>query len=112
MACAPVSDVAVPATHAPCRASSRAMAWPIPRLAPVTSAILLSKGCIALRSAGASELQQLHGVLDGDGLGLRGDALVQRGQHAARPAFDDAGHALLGEAADDFNPAHGRVHLT
>ncbi|MNP40320.1 hypothetical protein D3C76_1339540 [compost metagenome] len=40
MRSAPDADVAVPITVAPWRPSSRAMAWPMPRLAPVTSATL------------------------------------------------------------------------
>ncbi len=39
IACAPASEVAVPMTVAPCAASSSAIAAPMPRLAPVTSAI-------------------------------------------------------------------------
>ncbi|MCY1183899.1 hypothetical protein D9M73_245540 [compost metagenome] len=40
MFAAPEAEVAVPTTMAPMRPSSSAMAWPMPRLAPVTSATL------------------------------------------------------------------------
>src|SRR3989338_5941552 len=97
MDCAPASLVAVPITVAPCLPSSSAMAWPMPRLAPVTSAICPSS--VMLRSlckCSQSQLQRFA-VVDGQSLLVGVNAFVQPGQHFARRAFDVVGDALPAE---------------
>src|SRR5574340_1274324 len=109
MACAPASLVAVPITVAPCLPSSSAMAWPMPRLAPVTSAICpCSVMSVSLCECSQSQLQRFA-VVDGQGLLVGVDALVQTGQHLARRAFGVVGDALLAEFQHGLDPAHRRI---
>src|SRR5574340_347749 len=108
---APVSLVAVPVTVAPCLPSSSAMAWPMPRLAPVTSAICPSS--VMLRSlceGGQSQLQRFA-VVDGQGLLVGVDAFIQACQHLARCAFGVVGDASFAEFQHGLDPAHRRIQL-
>src|SRR5574340_130098 len=108
---APVSLVAVLITVAPCLPSSSAMAWPMPRLAPVTSAICPSSVMpYSLRECSQGLLQCLT-VIDRQGLLAGVDAFVQPCQHLAGGAFDVVGDALFAEFQHGFHPAHRRIQL-
>ena len=66
MPAAPASVVAVPMTMAPRDASSRAIARPMPREAPVTKAIL-SFSSMAIPLSGSQRIERgLHRVRVGD----------------------------------------------
>src|SRR5471032_2258221 len=105
---APEAEVAVPMTTAPRRPSSRAIAWPIPRLAPVTSATLPCR----LMQASPDSDQRCTGGSErvwGIEVGCRhafGATLVQTGQHFARTTFYQLGRAFGGQRLDRFNPAY------
>src|SRR5512139_3663863 len=109
IACAPASPVAVPTTLAPCFASSSAIARPIPREAPVTSATLPAS--ISAPFHCGERLLERGAVGGREALQLRLDALHQAREHLARAAFDDVRDALRGHAADDLDPAHRRRGL-
>src|SRR5512139_4131613 len=112
MACAPLSVVAVPITAAPCLPSSSAMAWPMPREAPVTSAICPCSVMSPLPLCECSQCGfQRLAVVDGHCLLVGVDAFVESGQHLARGAFHVMGDALLAEGLHRLDPAHWRIQL-
>jgi hypothetical protein len=80
-----------PATCAPCLASAMAMAWPEPRLAPVTSAVVPASW-----SAGMTESRMWLVNLGGRWLGLGGLAGHRDGQFVA--ADWEGGHRDRGQA--------------
>src|SRR5471032_23478 len=99
---APEAEVAVPMTTAPRRPSSRAIAWPIPRLAPVTSATL---PCRLMQASPDSDQRCTGGSESvwGIEVGCRhafGAAFVQTGKHLARAALDQLGRALGSQCLD------------
>src|SRR5690606_3259423 len=114
IAAAPPSEVAVPTTVAPSAASSSAIAAPIPRLAPVTSATspcnTLSINCSFSLPVGQRGVEILGGA---EGAGVEGfvDALAQAGQDLARAALGDAGGAARGERLHAAGPLHRQVEL-
>src|SRR5574340_832583 len=112
MAWAPLSLVAVPITVAPCLPSSRAMAWPMPREAPVTNAIC---PCSVMSPLPLCEYSQCgfqrFAIVDGQGLLVGVDTLVQARQHLARRAFHVVGDALFAEGLNGLDPAHRRIQL-
>src|SRR6202142_4401389 len=83
---APSSEVAVPTTKAPAPASRSAIARPIPREAPVTSARSFSS--MHGPRHGAEPGAKGFGVLGRVHLRATGDAAVQARKHPARTAFD------------------------
>src|SRR5258706_13066341 len=103
---APALVVAVPNTLAPCFASSAAMAWPMPREAPVTRATFPS-----------SMTDLLERLLERGALGKRErrqilrDAFRQPGEHLAGSAFDDMRRAHGHHRLNRLDPAHGRSRL-
>src|SRR5690606_18478442 len=106
MAWAPVSDVAVPTTVAPAAASSRAMARPMPREAPVTRAILpASTGSDMSASQSFQRFFQGRRISDVEGVDFAVDALDQSRQDLAGPAFDDVGDAVLLHGLYGLHPA-------
>src|SRR5574340_500797 len=108
---APVSLVAVPITVAPCLPSSSAMAWPMPRLAPVTSAICPCSVMSVSLCECSQSLFQRFAVVDGQGLLVGVDAFVEPRQHLARRAFGVVGDALFAELQHGLDPAHRRIQL-
>src|SRR5512133_297684 len=112
MACAPLSLVAVPITVAPCLPSSSAMAWPMPREAPVTSAIC---PCSVMSPLPLCECSQCgferFAIVNGQGLLVGVDALVESGQYLARRAFHVVGDTLFAECLHGLDPAHRRIQL-
>src|SRR4029078_9179383 len=106
IASAPVSEVDVPTTVAPARASACRMPSPMPREAPATIATWPFSMSAPARSRG-----ERGRIRDGDALGVRGDALAKPGEHLARRAFDDALHALSREELHGLDPAHRMVEL-
>ena len=114
---APSSVVAVPITVAPSAASRSAIARPMPRVAPVTSAVLAGKRSVAhgrkspRASATATRFPPRRD--DGVAVGQRvrvhsvGDAPGQPGQHLAGPALDDVRDAAVGHRAHGRRPVHG-----
>src|SRR5690606_7217109 len=108
---APASLVAVPITVAPWAASAWAMACPIPRLAPVTSATFPSRlisSSFDETGDGVGKAVDAVQIMGGHALGA---ALVQTGQHLARAALDQVGDALGGNVFDTLYPAHRAVQL-
>ena len=69
------------------------MAWPIPREAPVTSAMSFSKHVHGFRSGcgRGNRGREGFGIFEREGLRLAAlvDALDQASEHPARAAFDD-----------------------
>src|SRR5690606_6015110 len=114
MPAAPDSEVAVPTTTAPRAASSWAMALPMPRAAPVTSATFPCNSFSCMRSPLKKVKCRLHGSRVGDGQAdeILVDALGQAVQHLARTAFDDVGHTLRLHCLDGFHPTHRVPGLT
>src|SRR5690606_14347415 len=127
-AAAPASLGAVPTTVAPCAANSSAMAAPIPRLAPVTSAIspfstsdipVLRNLCVLdadspVRKSFFPISQrgiEVGGSADGAGVQRFVDALDQASQHLARAAFGEAGDAARRQGLHALGPAHRQVEL-
>src|SRR5439155_24031737 len=101
IAAAPSSVVAVPATLAPERASASAIALPMPRVAPVTSAICpssifppVARACSAAVSRGGNRGSDRLAVVQRQRGQIGHNALAQAGQDLARPALDDVRHAL------------------
>src|SRR5262245_31255580 len=112
MLSAPAAAVAVPATIAPCRPSSNAMARPMPRLAPVTSAGLPSSGLIppsCLRLL--RQFLELRAIFQRDRFQVGHAAFRQSGEHAAGAAFDDLGNGAPLHLLHAFDPAYGPVQL-
>src|SRR3990172_5600929 len=104
---APASVVAVPNTLAPCFTSSAAMAWPMPREAPVTretfpsSMADLLEHLLERRTVGERERRQ-----------VLGDAPGQAREHLARAAFHDVRRPHADHRLDRLHPAHRRSRLT
>src|SRR6185437_15985719 len=140
MACAPASEVAVPITFAPCAASSSAIAAPMPRVAPVTSAIspcsnplirYLPKSLWTRIKADQSRFSasirfhpcrksllainercpQLDGCAERARIDGFVDALAQAGQHLAGTAFEDLRGAVLHQRLHGVCPQHRHVQL-
>src|SRR5258705_4099879 len=109
IALAPSSLVAVPMTLAPRLSSSTAIARPMPREAPVTSAIFPSSISAPLHR-GERRFQR-SAVRGRNTLQLRIDALDQPREHLARAAFNDVRHALRRHGADGLHPAYRRRRL-
>src|SRR5690554_1763963 len=141
IACAPASLVAVPITVAPRAASVSAIAAPMPRLAPVTSAIspwscwviacppvvewVWSRRALSPKprrrrksrcpraSAGPCAERRLE--VPGGAECARVQALVdapgQPGEHLARTAFADPGRARGGQRLHAAGPLHRQVEL-
>src|SRR5690606_32695337 len=108
---APVSLVAVPITVAPWAANAWAMACPIPRLAPVTSATFPSRlisSSFDKAGDGVGKAVNAVQIMVGHALGA---ALVQTGQHLAWAALDQVGDALGSNVFDAFYPAHRAIQL-
>src|SRR5262249_42439638 len=95
IASAPASDVAVPTTFAPSAARRFAIAAPMPRLAPVTSATSpLNVPVISFSRSGARLRQgrvQVRGRRRRAALELLVDTADEAGQHLARTALDEVG---------------------
>src|SRR5690242_418730 len=131
---APDSVVAVPMTFAPSAASSSAIAAPMPRLAPVTSAVSpvrgLSIGVASRRVRGRARytrarrasMRRLRAKILQRGFELRGraerarvdrlvDAFDETREHFAGTAFDDLRRAGLREHTDALRPAHRKIEL-
>src|SRR3970040_824330 len=106
MACAPLSLVAVPITVAPCFPSSSAIAWPMPREAPVTCGICPCSVMSPLPLCECSQYGfQRFAIVDGQGLLVGVDAFVESGQYLARGAFHVVGDALFAEGLHGLDPA-------
>src|SRR5262245_37748943 len=103
---APVSLVAVPTTRTPRRASSSAIARPMPREAPVTNAVdcsamsLLPAACKRRVERGRT-LERQHAQISAPL-----NAAVERGEHLARPALDQRSRARRDHGAHGVGPAH------
>src|SRR6185312_5223245 len=106
MASAPAALVAVPTTFAPWRASSSAMALPMPREAPVTratwfcrfigsSSFLTGIWPVSAFDGGEHALQRSL-VDEGFAHQRRVDTLGHADQGLARRTFDDLRHAVRG----------------
>src|SRR5262245_3079224 len=108
---APASLVAVPITRAPRLPSSSAIARPMPRDAPVTNASW-SLSMLLLLAQLERRVERFR-VLDRDHrqVGSLLDALVQRGQHLAGPAFDDRRDAAREHRAHGVGPTDGPEQL-
>src|SRR5690606_3643379 len=125
MAAAPDSEVAVPITAAPRLPSSSAMAWPIPRLAPVTTAILPAmlmflcsccSDCVVRltcwwRSGARQRFLQAVRVIDRGDLQFGIDTLVEAGEDLAGAEFNQARDAACAEAAYRLYPGYRIVDL-
>src|SRR5690606_32042907 len=118
IALAPASDVAVPMTMAPCAASSSAIAAPMPRLAPVTSAISPVRGkllmCFLRRFVLLPVLQrgvEISRCTERACVDRLVDALDQSGQHLAGAALGDAGRARRCQCLYATGPLHRQVQL-
>src|SRR5512138_3793830 len=97
---------------APPRASSSAMARPMPRAAPVTSAVLPLKSYIGHASLERGEgLLERGLVLHVEDLHRLVDALGQPGQHLARSHLDEPGDPEPDQLLHALDPPHGRGHL-
>src|SRR5690606_38234746 len=117
-ASAPAWLVAVPTTVAPCSASRSAIAAPMPRLAPVTSAISPFRGwVIAADSSGRSVLPSGQGGVELFRRAERArlqrtvDALRQAGQDLARAALRDPDGTARGQRLHASRPLHREVQL-
>src|SRR5450830_303083 len=110
---APEAEVAVPMTTAPRRPSSRAMAWPMPRLAPVTSATLPCRLMQASPDSGPCRARGGEGIrgIEVGRVDAIGATLVQAGQHLARAAFDQFGSTVGRQALDRLDPTYWLVKL-
>src|SRR5438128_1658804 len=89
-------------TDAPARASSSAIARPIPRDAPVTSAVLPSSeqnAGASSSSEGLLELLDRGEAVHGDRLHAAVDPLHEAREDVARPDLDEGAHALARELA-------------
>ena len=113
---APASLVAVPTTRAPRRPSSSAIARPMPREAPVTTAIharsWVGSGMVFLPAGGQRRgqavriLHRQHGEV-----GPSLDATVERREDLARPALDDRRDPARQHGPHGVGPAHRLVEL-
>src|SRR5437660_6491658 len=90
---APSILVAVPITVTPARASACAIAMPIPRVAPVTSASFCSDMFDPLSFGRLERREDRVAVVEGQYLDARRDAPAQSAKHRSRAAFDDVRHA-------------------
>src|SRR4051812_27521783 len=103
-------------TLAPRLPSAIAIARPMPRDAPVTSATLpcsavsvMAMAALLLRDR--AERGDLVGLADRGGLDRVGDPLDQALEHRARAELVGAGHAEPGDRLDRLLPAHRRGDL-
>src|SRR5436190_1606417 len=106
---AALSARAAATTVAPWRASVVAMARPIPRDAPVTSAILP----VSWNMSGTQrlDLRQVVWRAEGHHRGVAMDLANQSAQDAAWTNLNIRCGPFRRKAADDVIPAHGRRHL-
>src|SRR5689334_22289110 len=116
MLAAPSAVVAVPTTVAPSCASAIAMALPIPRVAPVTSAICVESDPIVTARSSArpdrgERFFETGAIVDRERRHGFVDASRETGQHLARTAFDDVGDATRCKGLNRFAPAHGARRL-
>src|SRR5213078_817234 len=100
-------------TLAPRRPSATAIARPMPRDPPVTSATLPWSAVSVMAMAGflrwaasRGECVDLVGLADRGGVDRRRDALDQALEHRARAELVTAGDAELGDPLDRLLPAH------
>src|SRR5690606_37271588 len=108
---APASLVAVPMTVAPWADRAWAMACPIPRLAPVTSATFPSRLIsVSLGKLGKGCGKAVHAV-QVVSRNTFGAALVQARQHLAGTTFNQIGDTLGGHVFHTLDPAHRTVQL-
>src|SRR4051794_9934845 len=112
MLAAPSAVVPVPTTVAPSFASACAIALPIPRVAPVTSATCAESDPIALPSSstgsnGGERLFETRAIVERKCRHALVDASRETGQDLAGPAFDDMCDAAPRKGFDGFAPAHG-----
>src|SRR5690606_1502961 len=104
---APACEVAVPTTCAPRPASSRAMALPMPRVAPVTNAVLpLSSCCTCLPLQSFQSCTQRLRVADRKPDQITINAFDQSGQHLSRSTLDHMGDPLGLHELYGFHPSH------
>ena len=117
---APRARVPDSATVAPCACSARAMAPPMPPVAPVTSAVCAGQSNMmatppskAAQVASRLEGLDVGGRADGDAASrLRRDALGQAGQHLAGAESRQNGRRRLRAMKPHaFAPAHRAGHL-
>src|SRR5262249_26005096 len=107
---APCALVEVPTTVAPAPARAIAMALPIPREAPVTSAVCFS----SMRYSFSAGLGGRQCSLDGSGIFQRHelesgsllDSAIQCRQHFPGPALDHLTDVRLGNCPDGCPPLH------
>src|SRR5438309_3163450 len=104
---AALSPRAAATTIAPCAASLVAIARPIPRDAPVTSATRPVRSNMELRLDG----RQIAGAANADDRGLAMDLANQPAQNGARTHLNIRGDALGRKAVHHRLPAYGRRHL-
>src|SRR5688572_31888501 len=109
-------------TEARARASSRAIASPMPRDPPVTSAVLPASeqnsrsatstfptgSCSALDSEGLLELGEPGEVVHRDRLNALVDPLHEAREHGARSHLDERLHALVDELLRRLRELHRR----
>ena len=99
-------------TEAPAAASSMAIARPIPRDAPVTSAVLpSSEQKPAHVRQRLSRLLETREIVDRDRLDAPVDALDEPGEHVARADLDERRHSVVHELARRLREPHGRRQL-
>src|SRR5690606_14623224 len=117
---APSAEVAVPMTFAPSAASFSAMARPMPREAPVTSAEAPCSGllmgldpCAEILKGQGQRRVEGGAILQRHALqfGALVDASVQSGEHLARPALHQRRAAGGDQLADERRPAHRTCEL-
>src|SRR2546426_186491 len=91
------------ATRAPSLASFSAMALPMPRPAPLTTATLFSsKRCIFLHRSGVADADHFH---------ISVDPFHQAGQNSARTKLDEPREPLRDEPLHRLAPTHRRRDL-
>ena len=107
IASAPASVVAVPTTVAPARPRARAMACPIPRDAPVTSARSCSNMTAPRARWPLSRPGWRHRSSSAAGAPSRArNAPLQAGQHLARATFDQRLGTPCAQRLHGLRPAH------
>src|SRR6266550_7878410 len=112
-ACAPVPSRAITATFAPAVCSALAIACPMPRLPPVTSATFSHRSIFMRRSGRLEERGDVDRRAEAHYCGPGQDASQQTGEHASRADLEEPG-ALAGESRrvlHALDPADGRGEL-
>src|SRR5204863_122224 len=103
---APSAPVEVPITRAPAAPRASAIACPMPREAPVTSATSFSS--MGIPPGCAQRRFDRGGIVERQKAQVRAplDAAVEAGEHLSRAAFDDLREVSCRERAQRVRPAH------